>query len=234
MLWYKKNIDLVSDYKATFSDDKTNVASEEKSKQEKAYEQAADIRKFEIDKYWSRTGYFWAFIVSIYGAYFAVLTTMCKIESNCQTPSFSHGEIPLLILAGLGLFFSFLWYLANKASRHWQENWEEHMNLLEDEITGPLYKTFLADKSYSVSGINILASKVISFCAYFLLQFEFMSFVKAKIFDNNTENRTALSLSLTIVFSIITLIALYVISINVHGNRSAAGKLSFVQKIYAE
>ena len=188
MRWYKRNLDLMSDYKAVFSDNKTNVASEEKSKQEKAYERAADIRKFEIDKYWSRTGYFWAFIVSIYGAYFAVLTTMYKIESNGQSPSFSHGEIPLLILAALGLFFSFSWYLANKASRHWQENWEEHMNLLEDEITGPLYKTFLADKSYSVSGINILASKVISFCAYFLLQFEFLSFLKSKVFKSEVGN----------------------------------------------
>ena len=43
------------------------------SKRLSAYTVAADIRKFEIDKYWQRTLYFWGFITAIYMAYFNVL-----------------------------------------------------------------------------------------------------------------------------------------------------------------
>ena len=31
----------------------------------------------------------------------------------------------------------------NRGSKYWQENWENHIELLEDKITGPLYKTVL-------------------------------------------------------------------------------------------
>ena len=229
MRWYKRNLNSYSEYKESFSVGKNNVPNEEKSKQEKAYETAADIRKFEIDKYWSRTGYFWAFIVSIYGAYFAVLTKMYKIEKEHCPPGFLHGEIPLLVLAALGLFFSFSWYLANNASRHWQENWEEHMDLLEDEITGPLYKTYLSDKSYSVSKINILASKVICFCAFCLLQFEFWNFVKGKLRLNGY-----FAIFLVIVFCLISFFSLFVIARNARGNSKLSGIISFEQRLYGE
>ena len=31
----------------------------------------------------------------------------------------------------------------NRGSKHWQENWENHVDMLEDEMVGPLYKTVL-------------------------------------------------------------------------------------------
>jgi len=33
--------------------------------------------------------------------------------------------------------------LVNRGSKYYQENWENHLDLLEDDITGPLYKTLL-------------------------------------------------------------------------------------------
>lgn len=48
-----------------------------------------------------------------------------------------------MIAASGGFVFTFAWYLANRGSKYWQENWENHLNLLEDAFTGPLYKTLL-------------------------------------------------------------------------------------------
>jgi hypothetical protein len=64
----------------------------------------------------------------------------------------------------------------NKGSKFWQENWENHVELLEDKIFGPLYKTiakrpdnptsfidsivdfFVAPTPFSVSRVNQLVS----------------------------------------------------------------------------
>ncbi|MRS04692.1 hypothetical protein EG832_15970 [bacterium] len=45
-----------------------------------------------------------------------------------------------LVIGCLGLLFSVSWYCVNRGSKQWQENWENHVDLLEDEIIGPLYK----------------------------------------------------------------------------------------------
>jgi len=45
----------------------------------------------------------------------------------------------------------------NKGSKFWQQNWEAHIDILEKEISGPLYKTLNYRNSkpiYSVSKIN--------------------------------------------------------------------------------
>ncbi|MBQ6566240.1 MAG: hypothetical protein IJL80_04215 [Treponema sp.] len=104
------------------------------SKHLSAYTVASDIRKFEIDKYWQRTLYFWGFITAIYMAYFNALK---EFYCNECTGERFHGSLPLVILSALGLFFCVSWLLASKGSKHWQENWENHLDLLEDDITGP-------------------------------------------------------------------------------------------------
>ncbi len=63
-----------------------------------------------------------------------------------------------LIFSILGLFISAVWCYADKGAKFWQENWELHIDLLEREITGNLYKTVLCysnkDNAYSVSRVN--------------------------------------------------------------------------------
>jgi hypothetical protein len=65
--------------------------------------------------------------------------------------------------------FSVGWYLVNRGSKAWQKNWEAHVDLLEDEVIGPLYKTTINRYKYelmdpvdafpfSVSKINQLLS----------------------------------------------------------------------------
>ena len=180
---------------------------------EKAYEVAADIRKFEIELFWKRATFFWAFITAIYVAYFQVLT---QIHHN------EHGYISLVILAALGLFFCVSWLLSSKGSKHWQENWEEHLNILEDNVTGPLYKTYLAEKSYSLSKIAIYAGWAVSFCAYGLLLYEFSCFVK-----QNLKSPQELQFILTIVFAAFVPLCLYVYSKNVLGNLSGTREITF-------
>lgn len=159
----KKFINTKEEYYDLFAE---TAADTHLSKIKSALEKAHDIRKFEIDKYWQRTAYFWAFIVSVYVAYYHVFKEIYDKE---------HGSIPLVVLSALALFFSFSWYLSSKGSRKWQKSWEKHVDLLEDKITGPLYKTFLKETSPSVNKINEAAGFVMTLCSGLLCFIELLA-----------------------------------------------------------
>lgn len=99
-----------------------------------ALKNALDIRKFEIDLYWKRATYFWAFIAASFAGYFAL--------QNTTNPA------NVYVVACLGYLFSLAWYLVNRGSGAWQRNWEAHVDLLEDQIMGPLYKTLINRRAY--------------------------------------------------------------------------------------
>ena len=171
------------EYLKLFSDDKP---SETEKKHSSALKEALDIRKFEIDLYWRRTGFFWAFITIIYTALFSVF---CKYI-ECPVKYFLF--VPVIsTLSGLGFFFSIAWHMVNKGSKFWQENWEKHVSLLEKSEIGPLYDVFLNPKTtgnrwnptkefdFSVTKVNMWASSLISvlsfvgciFCSIWLFKF---------------------------------------------------------------
>lgn len=127
-----------------------------------ALERAWKNRDFEIDKYWSRATYFWAFIASTFAAYLAIFSS--KLDGNTKF-------LLSFIIIIVGLFLSIAWNLVTIGSKKWQENWEKHIDLLEDSYTGPLYKTVLNKETYSVSGINQIVSKFIISLWVFLLIF---------------------------------------------------------------
>jgi hypothetical protein len=89
---------------------------------EKALQFALDIRKFEIELYWKRATYFWAFIAIALAGYGSVLAAK-------DIPCNERGEA-LLTASCVGLVFSVAWYFVNRASKLWQENWEKHVDLL--------------------------------------------------------------------------------------------------------
>ena len=99
----------------------------------RAFSQVADIRKFEIDMYWKRASYFWTIIAVTFTGFFAL----------SATNDFPYKNISLLLLSSMGMVFTFSWFLVNRGSKYWQENWENHLDLMEDQVTGPLYKTVL-------------------------------------------------------------------------------------------
>ncbi|WP_249975356.1 hypothetical protein [Vreelandella olivaria] len=102
-------------------------------KREKTFQYALDTRKFEIDLYWKRATYFWTFIAATFAGY-AAIQAASSIEDKADLS---------VILCCLGVLFSFGWHCVNRGSKQWQENWENHVDMLEDEVTGPLFKTVL-------------------------------------------------------------------------------------------
>lgn len=131
------------------------------TKAEKALDLALDIRKFEIELYWKRATYFWTFIGAALAGY-ALVYSKAKNDDSWL----------LLVFSCLGLLFSIAWYLVNRGSKFWQNNWERHVDILEDMVVGPLYKTIAhnitlnnpltAPAEYSVSKINQILSLFIS------------------------------------------------------------------------
>ena len=114
-----------------------------------ALERAWHNRDFEIELYWKRATYFWTFLVATFSGYFIIITNNDALGD--------YPEAPLLITY-LGLTFSLAWVLVNHGSKKWQENWEKHVDLLEDKVIGPLHKTTLASNRPSVSKINLVVS----------------------------------------------------------------------------
>jgi hypothetical protein len=118
---------------------------------EKAYKIANENRKFEISNYWKRANYYWLFQASVYAGYFYSITAE-NDNYLCKNPEIIVG------VTCLGFLTALAWYLSNKGSKQWQENWENHVFMLEDSITGPLYKTVSKENTWSVSRINKLVS----------------------------------------------------------------------------
>jgi len=132
------------------------------SKRERAWEKAWHVRDFEIKLYWERAKYFWAFIASTFAGFFVSLGD----SSNKIT------ELPFIMII-IGFIFSLAWLLVNIGSKNWQKNWETHIDNLEEEFTGPLYRTVIIAKNYSVSKINIIISSFI-IVIWFLLGIVFI------------------------------------------------------------
>lgn len=103
-----------------------------------ALKHALDIRKLEIKMYWKRTTYFWTLNAATFAGYFAIKSTTKVID---------YYIVPLV--SCIGVIISFGWYIANRGAKYWQENWELHVDLLEDEIMGPLYKTTPSTKRFA-------------------------------------------------------------------------------------
>ena len=127
-----KRIENIEDYRKRFTDSSSN-----NSRASEALRQALDIRKFEIDMYWKRTTYFWTLIAATFAGFFVLQSK--DSASNLEA---------ILLVCCIGLTFSVGWYFVNRGSKYWQNNWERHVDLLEEEVVGPLYKTTIAQDSY--------------------------------------------------------------------------------------
>jgi hypothetical protein len=111
--------------------DNTNTDSQDMNRLEKAHKLAWETRNFEIDKFWLRTAFFGGFTALIFNGYI-------NIVSSAHTIPIENLDI---YLPCLGIIFSAAWFLSIWGSKYWQKNWETHIDMLEDKITGPLYKT---------------------------------------------------------------------------------------------
>src|SRR6266705_6862631 len=127
----------LQEYRDAFAEPKQDGSAntEADTRAGRALTAALDTRKFEIDLYWKRATYFWAFIGAAFAGFFAIQSMGGLFEAR-------------YLLCCLGLVFSAAWYFVNLGSKCWQRNWELHVDLLEDEIMGPLYKTGINRYSY--------------------------------------------------------------------------------------
>lgn len=130
-----------------------------------AFNQVSDIRKFEIELYWKRATYFWALIAVAFAGYFSILSS-----ENIPSKFFLS-----FVVSCIGFVFTFAWFLSSRGSKYWQENWENHLDLLEDRITGPLYKTLLERTDYEnlvdklITGpMSVSVSKINQWVCFFI------------------------------------------------------------------
>ena len=134
--------------KKEFLKDLNDFKDLDKKEKKEIFNMAWDSRKFEIELYWKRAVYFWAFQAVALAGYFAILSADNFLEKN-------HS---LFYANCIGFITSLGWYLINKGSKSWQRHWEKIVDILEDMVIGKLYKTGTTDKTYSVSKINQLIS----------------------------------------------------------------------------
>lgn len=147
------------------------------------YETARDVRKFEIELYWKRAAYFWAFVSVLFIGYYQTIPV--EAGKNIIPEKFL---INCLILLG-GYIFSLGWFFVNKGSKFWQENWEAHITMLENELNEPLFGIIKRNTNscikltksypYSVSKINqILSLIVVLFWGILILSTSFRLYSK--------------------------------------------------------
>jgi hypothetical protein len=114
---------------------------------EAALARAYQQRSFEIEHYWKRATYFWGFQVAIFAALGLLWKALPINEGNPVT----------FALTGLGILTALASSLSARGSKFWQENWEHHIDMLEDAIEGRLHKIVWlrgGNVSFSVSGVN--------------------------------------------------------------------------------
>ncbi|MCC2541630.1 hypothetical protein [Bacillus thuringiensis] len=165
---YKKEFKIEEKIKYSQSSNTCFVSNNEKKDisnklTKEAHKQALDIRKFEIDMYWKRATYFWTIIGVIFAGYFLLM----KDDVVAKHPTL------ILLLNCIGFIFSLSWYLVNRGSKYWQNNWEKHVDLLEDEVTGPLYKIVIEEKGLKLRNIHkeygYSVSKINQFLSFFVM-----------------------------------------------------------------
>ncbi len=125
----------------------------DRRKRKAALARAYELRSFEIEHYWKRATHFWGYQAAMFIAFGALLSTR------------TGGFFPLAIpIAALGFFTAIANVAASQGSKFWQENWEKHIDMLEDEFEGRLHKTVWLGKSCchpSVSRVNGLLGWVL-------------------------------------------------------------------------
>jgi len=170
-------MDLIKDKEEYLEDFSGTATSTVSTKHEEALKTALDTRKFEIELYWKRATYFWAFIAASFTAYFVLLTSD-KVEAH---------KYLTIIISIIGYLFSLGWYLVNRGSKYWQENWERHVSNLEGKIQGPLFGIIkMPERNYfwkPLKGYPYSVSKVNQFLSLIFTIFWFGIFIYSLLFS---------------------------------------------------
>ena len=115
------------------------------------HEVALEIRNFEIELFWKRNTIFWAVVA----ASFVAFASFKGNNSNYAT-----------LMSCVGIISSYSWFIMNRGSKAWQENWEKKVDNLNPNIElfqkiEEIDNKVFGAKRYSVSKICIMLSCVI-------------------------------------------------------------------------
>jgi hypothetical protein len=126
----------------------------------KRFQAAKEGRKYEIDKFWQRSAFFWVFIAASFVAF-------SKAEGLSRFP-----------FACFGFVSSFAWTLQNRGSKYWYEAWEEKIKRAELDVLGePLFNRIEAKQSkglwgaadFSVTKLTIALSDFVTLIWFVLI-----------------------------------------------------------------
>ena len=167
-------------------------------KEPAALKEAIETRKLEVDLYWRRASYFWTLSTVAFTGFFA-------LQTSERAPATS-----LLIVSCVGFLFSLAWLLASRGAKHWQANWEAQVEMLEDTVIGPLFKTNVnaagsiwnpfVSYPFSVTKINQLLSLFLSIVWLVLIV---QSFHGAGLGFTGTLTAAGAVLILTVIFAVL-------------------------------
>ncbi|GBF20352.1 MULTISPECIES: RipA family octameric membrane protein [Arenibacter] len=164
-----------------------NLTQKEKSE---IFQLAWDSRKFEIELYWKRAGYFWAFQALAIAGYFTISS------SNDYQEKVYHEFYSIC----LGLITALGWYLINKGSKSWQRHWEKIIDILEDYTIGKLYKTGTTPTTFSVSKINELISLFFTLSWSFLFLNQLIENHLASCWSSDMDLKIIVPLTMVLLF----------------------------------
>jgi hypothetical protein len=122
----------------------------------RALHYAAETRRFEIERFWQRSLFFWGFIAAAFVGFTALSDP--KYDPHLRQ-----------VMCAFGLVSSLAWTLQNRGSKYWQEAWESKVESLEEDVLGMRLwgrresrqkKGFWGGWQYSVSRLTTLLSDI--------------------------------------------------------------------------
>lgn len=122
----------------------------------RALHYAAETRRFEIERFWQRSLFFWGFIAAAFVGFTALSDP--KYDPHLRQ-----------VMCAFGLVSSLAWTLQNRGSKYWQEAWEAKVESLEEDVLGIRLwgrresrqkKGFWGGWQYSVSRLTTLLSDI--------------------------------------------------------------------------
>lgn len=162
-----------------------SLEKEDNDKLREAYSRAHDIRKFEIEMYWRRSAYLWTVQAAVLAGLALIAAKFDSSSWDCldiqQGKCFAQRMRFILIIAiwSFGAFSAYIWLLMLRGAKFWQNNWERHVDRLEDLFSGSLYKTYEVKNMippYSVSKLNELMAGFMLFLWLIIGLFATISF----------------------------------------------------------
>ena len=187
---------------------------------EKAFHTSLEMRNFEIDLYWRRANYFWIMNAALFAGYFILISEYFKSIGGSNEWGAVYLSYIVFFVSGISVVLSFSWYLVNRGSKYWQENWEAHVNALGEKVIGPIFTATISKDEckfcsifspyrYSVSRVNTIVSFfifIIWFILFFLSGLFITTFDKCSAFNNFPVCVTLLDLDLLALIVIGSLI----------------------------